>query len=322
MSHNNQRAVIVFNPVKIEREELEPLVKAAASKHGWQEPEWVETTEDDPGEGQAKEAAADGADMVLACGGDGTVRAVSTGLRDTEAAMGIIPQGTGNLLARNLGLPLGMEKAIDVAFGGADRVIDFCAADVVDESGEERTIPFAVMAGVGIDAQMIENTDDDLKKKTGVFAYAVAVIKSLGGGNRLNLTYRIDEGEETKTRAHSVIVGNCGELIGAIELIPDAEPDDGLIDLLIMRPKGVFGWIPIICRIAGQIAWKYLGRGKRFDGAKHTSDDVHYATGHTVSVELSQPEVFEVDGDTVGKVRSFAIRLDPLSLSVRVPQDA
>lgn len=322
MSPNTPRSVVIYNPVKIDVAKLHELVDTAVRTHGWGQVNWVETTEEEPGETQARQAAHDGAELVLACGGDGTVRAVATGLRGTEASLGIVPVGTGNLLARNLGLPLEPERAVEAAYAGTDRTIDFCQADVVRPDGAKETIHFAVMAGVGIDAQMIVNTDDDMKKRFGVLAYVIAIFKSLGGGDRLKVTHMLDEDAPRRTSAHSVIVGNCGELVGTIQLIPDAEPDDGILDIVIMRPEDLLGWVQIAGRIVLQMGTKAVakafGRARRVTGEKKDLKTLRYMTGETFHAKLSRPEVFEVDGDTLGEVTEFAVSLENLALTVRV----
>lgn len=320
------RAAVVYNPVKTDAERLKRLVGYAADSHGWESVSWFETSVADPGGGQARQAVAEGAEMVVACGGDGTVRAVAAGLRDSGAALGIVPQGTGNLLARNLKLPLNQEYAIEVAFGGQDDEIDICTAELTRADGTTEQLDFVVMAGVGIDAQMIINTDDQMKKRFGFLAYAVAVIKSLRGGNRIKLLHRMDGGKEYRTSVHSVIVGNCGELIGNVALLPDAKANDGILDVVAMRPRGVFGWAQIALRLADQMVQKLrhkiMRRDVRVTGTDQDVKALQYVTGKQFSVELQAPELFEIDGDEVGEVTAFTVTVDHLGLTVRVETPA
>lgn len=323
MTSSSRRAVIIYNPVKIGESELRTAVESVAKKYDWARVDWVETTEDEPGETQARAAAAEGTELVIACGGDGTVRSVAAGLHGTRSALGVIPQGTGNLLARNLGISLDLNQSVATAFAGQDREIDFCYADLTRPDGTEESLPFAVMAGVGIDAQMIVNTDDNLKKRFGPLAYAVAIVRSLGGGNRLKVEHQIDNAPFKRTSAHSVIVGNCGELVGSLQLIPDAVPDDGQLDIVIMRPTDLLGWIQITGRLLGQMALKaaqkVLRRSERVTGSGRDIKALRYSTGTTFRAKLASPDEFEVDGDTVGEVTEFAIRIEEPSLVVRVP---
>ncbi|MHA2788928.1 diacylglycerol/lipid kinase family protein [Corynebacterium sp. S7] len=319
-SVQRKTATVVYNPIKVDRAELEKLV----AKHGHGHTvKWEETTEDDPGYSQAKKGVDAGDDLVIACGGDGTVRMVAEAVSQTDTSLGIVPAGTGNLLARNLRMDSGFEAAVRTAFEEKERLIDLCHAEVFFPNGTRKTYPFAVMAGVGVDAQMIVNTDDDLKKRIGFLAYGVAILKSLKGGNRIKLARRLDGGRWKTLNAHSVIVGNCGDLVNNLTLLPDAVPDDGKLDVVIMRPKGLFGWAIIAGRLALQMAQKFWftlrGQRERAKSQKDDSDSLRYLQGESIEVSFSHPEVFEVDGDELGEVERFHVRIVPGALKVRVP---
>lgn len=313
---------MVFNPVKGDPEDMKQQVTAAARRHGWAAPEFWETTVEDPGFAPAQEAAEQGCDMVIAAGGDGTVRAVAAALRGTETSLAIIPVGTGNLLARNLSLPLDVPEAIDTAFSGRDTTIDVCTALLALPNGESEEIDFVVMAGVGIDAQMIAHTDDDLKKRIGFLAYGVAIAKSLTGGRRLRVTWRLDDAPARRTRVHSLIVGNCGDLIASVPLLPDATANDGHFDIVALRPKGLAGWGLIVARLATLMGRKVVNRLRRRDEqvtGGSDIDELRYSTGTRLEVSLEKPEVFEVDGDEVGEVTAFTVTIEPGCLTVREP---
>jgi len=139
------RAAVVVNPTKLSDDEaFRKSVRQAMDAHGWDEPLWLETTREDPGRGQAESAVSAGVDLVLACGGDGTVTACAEGITDTGVPLAIIPFGTGNLLARNIGLPTGLDEALAVALGGVQQPID---------AGRVNGTLFVVMAGLGLDAR-------------------------------------------------------------------------------------------------------------------------------------------------------------------------
>ncbi|GAB3693963.1 diacylglycerol/lipid kinase family protein [Corynebacterium nasicanis] len=322
-SNTTRRVAVVFNPVKGEPEEMKQLVIDAARRHGWEEPHFRETSVEDPGFTPAQEAAEEGYDMVFAAGGDGTVRAVAAALRGTGTTLAIIPAGTGNLLARNLKLPLDVPEAIETAFAGQDTRIDVCTALLTRPDGESEELDFVVMAGVGIDAQMIVNSDDDLKKRVGFLAYGVAIAKSLQGGRRLRLRWRLDDAPVRRTRVHSLIVGNCGDLVGSVPLLPDAVANDGHFDIVALRPKGLPGWGLIVGRLVTQMGRKVINRLRRRDeqitGGSSDIDVLQYATGTRLEVTLSAPEVFEVDGDEVGEVTGFTVTIEPECLVVREP---
>src|SRR3984885_7668561 len=151
------RAAIVVNPTKLDDcEAFRKSVGRAMDDHGWSEPVWRETTPEDPGRGQAEAAVSAGVDLVIACGGDGTVTACAEGVAGTGVPLAVIPLGTGNLLARNVGLPMGLEEALEVALGGVQRPID---------AGRVNGSLFVVMAGLGLDARMLDDTSEPLKKR-------------------------------------------------------------------------------------------------------------------------------------------------------------
>ncbi len=320
---DKKRVAVVYNPVKRAPEEMKQQVTAAARRHGWEDPVFLETTVEDPGFTPAQQAVEDGHDMIFAAGGDGTVRAVAAALRGTGAALAVIPVGTGNLLARNLRLPLDVPGAVETAFSGQDTRIDVCTALLTHPSGESEELDFVVMAGIGLDAQMIVNTDDDLKKRIGFLAYGVAIARSLRGGRRLRLTWRLNGGHERHTRVHSLIVGNCGDLVAGVPLLPDAVANDGHFDIVALRPRGLPGWGLIVGRLATQMGRKVLNRLRRRDeqitGGPGDIEQLQYTTGTRLEVRLPAPEMFEVDGDEVGEVTAFTVTIEPECLLVREP---
>jgi diacylglycerol kinase (ATP) len=145
---------------------------------------------------------------------------------------------------------------------------------------------------------MIKNTDDDLKAKVGWAAYVRAIIDSLRDPDELHLQYRLDEHQLTRATVHTLIVGNCGSLPGKILLMPDAQLDDGLFDLMMTRPTGIIGWLNVWARVAwlnGVIRRTKAGRAVI---GEHTNDArLHYRTGQRFTARLSRPEEIQLDGD-------------------------
>ena len=169
---------------------------------------------------------------------------VADGLAGTGIPMGIVPEGTANLLSRNLDIPQDEPEAIEVALTGRTRTIDLVKLSVDGYDGEH----FAVMAGMGIDAMIMDETDPELKDKIGTGAYFVAAAKALG---RLPVPMRIkvDDHRVHRRRAMICVVGNVSTLAGNIVLIPGAKPDDGLLDVYVASPHRFTQWIRVFLRL-------------------------------------------------------------------------
>ena len=291
---------VVVNPTKVDDvDALTATITDRCEELGLPRPRVLITTAEDPGIGQAKEAVASGARVVLAAGGDGTVRAVAEALVGTGVALGVVPQGTGNLLARNLDLPIDEATALDVALSGADRTLD------VGRLGDGTV--FAVMAGAGFDAAMMRDAPDGLKKAVGWPAYIIGGARSLRRG-RVSVRVRLDEGEWVRERVRTVLIGNLGKLQGGLDLLPDAEPDDGILDVALVAPRRALDWVVLIGRA--------LARRNRPDHRMRTF------RAKRVQVRLDRPEPRQVDGDVVATGDCLDVDVVPASLVVRVPREA
>lgn len=317
-------AAVIYNPIKVDLEALRATVTAAASDAGWNESIWLETSVEDVGQGVTRQAIDKGVDLVIAAGGDGTVRAVAEALRGSDIPVALLPSGTGNLLARNLKLTLNdVPGSVLSAFTGVDRAIDLGVIDIERADKSRNRHVFVVMAGMGIDAKMIKNTDDDLKAKAGWAAYVGAITKSLRDPDELHLRFRLNDEPTKRATVHTLILGNCGSLPANILLMPEAVVDDGLFDLLLMRPGGVLGWI----RVWAKVAWlngivRRTKAGRALAGEHKNDRDLHYRTGTKFVARLSRPEEIELDGDGFGQAVAFNAWIDPGALKVRVPADA
>lgn len=299
---STRQVAVVLNPVKVEdMTTFRSIVSAAATAAGWNEPLWYQTTIEDPGAGMAHDAARNGADLVLVCGGDGTVREVCAELAGTGIPIGVIPAGTGNLLARNLEIPLFLRAAVDVALNGQDRAIDLVA---VSGDGFEDT-HFLVMAGMGFDAAMMEGVNEDVKAKVGWLAYVLSGLKALMFP-AAGVDISIDDGEFTRHRARTVVVGNVGFLQAGMPLLPDASIDDGLLDVVVLHPKRFLSWIPLALRV--------LARRRR------TDELVNRMTGRTVTLRAHADTPRQLDGDSIGSGRELRMECLPGRLLVRVPR--
>ncbi len=317
---------IVWNPSKTSREDLEGALAQALERtlSGASEVRvsWHETSEDDPGRGAAKDAIAAGADVVLAAGGDGTVRAVAEHLAqaDAGAELGILPLGTGNLLARNLGVPLkDSVAAFERALTGEAIPLDIGWAELaLGGNGEGGRFAFAVMAGFGVDAHMITETDDDLKDRAGWLAYVESMGRALSASEVIEIRLSSADGKLTTEQAHTLIVGNCGSLQGGMTLLPDADPADGELDLLVLSADSIPGWADTMRNLVWDNGLRRLlkpSSGEE-DQAK-SSDSATHRRITALTVELDEPRVFEVDGDALGETSRVEIWVQPGAIRVR-----
>lgn len=300
-----QRAGFVINPIKFDDvDDVRRQMERICADHGWEEPLWLETTEEDPGAGQAREVLDAGCDLVIPIGGDGTVRTVASQLVGSDVPLGLVPGGTGNLLARNLDLPVTSRKAaLDLALTGRDRRVDVGQVRYWDTDGEVHEEYFLVMAGVGMDADVMESTDDDVKKRIGWLAYLRSAVL-LGYDTPVAASIRTDDDEPVREKIRSVLFGNVGKLQGGVAVLPEARIDDGQLDTLVVAPRGLTGWAGVA---AGVVTRGMVG-----------GDNVSYHQSSSVDVQVATPTRAQLDGDGVGYVTRIAGRIIPAALTVRV----
>jgi YegS/Rv2252/BmrU family lipid kinase len=289
---------MVVNPTKFDDlEKFKDTVRAAMSEHGFGEPLWLETTADDPGEGQAREAVRAGAGLVLASGGDGTVTACAAGVAGTGIPLAVLPAGTGNLLARNLELPLDLHDALDAALTGTNR-----ALDVGTVNGRQ----FIVMAGIGFDAKMLGSASEPLKKRLGWAAYGVAAMRHLRD-RPMRVSLRADGQPPVRRRASAVVIGNVGSLQGGIPLLPDAKPDDGMLDVVVLTASGWASWLAVAAHVLLR---------------RRASGRVTRLAVRELRVELDRQQPWELDGELMGSTRQLTVAVQAGKLLVRVPAAA
>jgi YegS/Rv2252/BmrU family lipid kinase len=268
--------------------------RAAAAAHGW-EPLFLATTRDDRGDGLARHAIGAGAQLVFAIGGDGTIRACANALADSGIRLAIVPRGTANLAAHALGIPHRLDAALAAGFGGHECLIDLGAAE---GSG------FAAMAGIGVDAAVVDATRRLLKPRLGWLAYAEAGLARLHG--QLNrFTVRLDGGEPLERYARSVVVGNAGLLPGGFTLLPDARPDDGILDVAVLAPASLADW--------ARVGYRVLTHSRRED--RYLERFRARRVEITADAELPR----QADGEILAPGGSLSVTLRRAALIVRVP---
>jgi diacylglycerol kinase (ATP) len=303
-----QKVAVVMNPIKAKSYEARALIEASCAAAGWEPPRFFDTTAEDPGFAQARAAVEYGADVVLVGGGDGTVRVVAEVLAGTKIAMGLIPLGTGNLLARNVHLDLyDLNGCVQTALFGHQRFIDTARMRVENSrTGESAEHTFLVIAGMGMDAEVVGDTYDGLKKAVGWLAYTEAGVRHLPG-RRKKVSIALDDQPEQSRKIRSVLFANCGLVPGGIDFIPQAMIDDGMLDVVVMSPRSAIGWLAMY--------WKIVLKHKR-----NLPVMTYYRAGR-ISIRCSEPMPTQVDGDPSGAATQVTVQVAPGSLLVRVKDD-
>jgi len=288
---------VVFNPATGggEADARRRDTKAALAGAGL-EVLWLETTLEDPGQEATREALAEGVDLVIAQGGDGTVMACVTGLAGTDVPLAVLPAGTGNLLAANFDIPGDLDGAVEVALHGERRRLDVAAM------GEDR---FVVMGGIGFDAAMLRDADPRLKERLGAVAYVISGLRQLRR-RTTRFELHLDDAAPFTRVGQGVLVGNLGRLQGGLPVMPDARPDDGLLDVAVLRTRTLLDW--------ARLAVGVLLRRRRND------PELEVLRARRVEVRCDRPQPVERDGDPAGETDHLVVEIVPRALTLCVPQ--
>ena len=310
----------VINPSKPHAEELRAHIDAFCEAKGIPH-FFIDTQLDKDGNACAREAVARGATGVVAVGGDGTVRTVASAMAKFDGIpMGIVPIGTANLFARNMGIPLDdVDAALTVATSHGSRHIDMGRLCVLDSDDPDHDHGFLIVAGVGFDALMIDDTNPTLKKNISWLAYFASATKHLfSPKNHGDLTITGPDGDvhtRTGVAFRTFMAGNCGQ-IPALSLMPEAVSDDGYLDFeLIDTTGGLIGWANLFGDVVHQTI---TGRAKQ--SPLSTNSTIDQFQGVRAEIRLERPALAQVDGDVLGETRHIAFSIQKRALCVRVPE--
>ena len=322
-----KRIAVIYHPGRIDPKKIRSILEAQlAAKNQtdeWAETLWFETTPNEIGGPQTSRALALGATHLLVAGGDGTIRAAAEALllspQALTATLGVIPVGTGNILARNLRLPLNdLAGTINRALGGEPYLIDAGRADITFENGYRDLRYFVALAGVGLDAQIMMNTNRELKRRIGWIAY-------IDGGVRLlpvkfeRLRVKVDDNPVRTLKLYTLLIGNAGWLPGKISIMPDARLDDGLLDIASIGPRQIWNWIDFWSRVTWQNrVVRPLAFGRRWMEATSNLKTLENLSGSRMQVESEKPVDIQLDGDPLGKVTAVDFSVLPRALRVRL----
>lgn len=273
-----------------------PALRAELAKRGVSDPQWREVARSRKAPEQVAEAVEQGADLIFVWGGDGIVQRCVDGLAEAKSTVAIVPAGTANLFASNLGIPRELEA--ELGLNGERRDVD------VGRMNGER---FAVMAGVGYDALVIGGASRKMKQRLGRLAYIAAALRNL---RMTQFRARIDvDGERWyEGKATCILFGNVGKAFGGIEIFDQARTDDGLLEIGVTNARGIVQWARMFARL-------------RFSSASK-SPFVHMRRGRTADVTLRKKVPYELDGGRRTKRKTFHVEIEPAAISIGVPAKA
>jgi YegS/Rv2252/BmrU family lipid kinase len=263
---------------------------------GFTDPIWYEVPKSREAPGMARKAVEDGADLLLLWGGDGTVQRCIDALAGSGVTLAVMPAGTANLLATNLGVPIDLPAALDIALHGARRRLD------VGVLNGER---FAVMAGAGFDAIMMKEADGGLKDRFGRLAYVWTGARAIRA-KAVKMSIKVDGKSWFKGRASCLLLGNMGTVTGGLTVFPQARPDDGLLEIGVVTAQGPVQWARILSRLAA--------------GHADRSNLVRMTRGREVDVKLDRATAYELDGGARPSKRRLRAKIEPGAITVCVPE--
>lgn len=267
-----------------------------------------ETDPEKGGEEVAQKALSNGATLLFACGGDGTVMSVVNGIgkwkqsnaphNAGDVTLAIIPGGTANLLAGALEIPTDTKEAVAIAVEGVERTID------LGRCGEQA---FALGVGLGLTERLISQTSAEEKEKIGKLAYAKAMLREMGV-RPTTFSFKLDDGPEQVARGVAIVIANSGQIGGGFSYAPDAKMDDGLLDLCILHRFYFRDFLRML--------WRSLTKSLPEDRA------VSFFQAARIEIRSDPPLDLQVDGEVVDMTTPLVTEVVPHSLSVRVPAQA
>jgi YegS/Rv2252/BmrU family lipid kinase len=291
---------VIFNPVsgKSDPEERKKIISEALAAQGYT-CQFIATSREAGAKAKAEEALQQGADLLAVSGGDGTVVEAMSALVGTDIPIAVFPAGTGNLLSINLGIPITVPDAVTVALSGQKYALDLA------RTSDGRY--FAIMGGLGMDAQMIADADRAAKDKMGKMAYLWAALKNLPR-RRAYVDIYLDDRPPIRRRVKSVLLANMGKITGGLEAMPTASPNDGLLDIGILKAATLAHWIHLM--------------GSTLLGRAHQDPALEVYQVRKVTLRPHRPQPIQFDGEDGGTTRELAVEIVPRAVHVLIPEGA
>jgi YegS/Rv2252/BmrU family lipid kinase len=306
-----KKVLVIINPASGQRspEKTQKLVEEALTAHRL---EYEIRLTGGAGDALtwARQAPGEGFDLVMVSGGDGTVVEALSGLMQSGCAapLAALPGGTASLIGKALDIPDSEREALEVALGGKAVRLDVGYI-------KERERYFALIAGAGWDARLIEDAPRGLKKRLGFAAYVLTGMKNLFSLRRTTVTLELD-GKTEHLRAHTVMIANIGRLgRSGLTLGPDIWPHDGKLDLIVMTATSLPGLV--------KLSWRILNKNFR-----NYRELKYFKVSQTVRLSSSQPLPVQIDGEGAGEtpltievVPGGALVIAPASYNILPPED-
>ena len=320
MVKKNNRAAVIYYPGRVDLRKLRSAVDSVTSNLGWEPSLWLKTDADETGAAQALRAIAQKATHIVVAGGDGTVRTVleAVAKSGSKASVGIVPIGTGNVLARNLGIQLDdMRVQVHRALLGIAHPMDMGLARIIFEDQSRTEKLFGVMAGIGLDAKIMLNTDAARKRRLGWIAYVESGFKSMPLKYH-RLSIQVDGRDARTVRVLTLLVGNVGLLPGRISMMPDAALDDGKLDVAAIGPRHFFDWIDFWTRVTiGNNVVRTTRAGRKLLDATANVKTLENLAGKKVRVLPEEKVELQLDGDAIGIIHEVEFETIPRAIIVR-----
>jgi diacylglycerol kinase (ATP) len=272
-----------------------PELREILAQEGHPDPVWYEVPKSRKAPKRVRQALAQDADIIFAWGGDGMVQRCADALAGEKASLAILPAGTANLLASNLGIPADLAAAVRIGLHGARRWLD---------TGSVNGEHFAVMAGAGFDARMISGANRKMKARFGQAAYLYSGARSLSAG-RARAVIDVDGQRFFRGRVSGVLAGNVATILGGLDVFSGAQPDNGRLELGVVTARNPADWARVGARI--------------ITGQPTKSPFVQITSGKKIRVRFDRPFPYQLDGGARGTASKLRIKVHAASLRVCVP---
>lgn len=287
---------VLANTKKVAAKDLKQL-KRALRDGGFEQVEWLSFDKGSAATKAGLKALKHGADIVLACGGDGTVRAAAQALVGTTTPLAVLPMGTANLFASAMEITEDPVDLVDLIIRGHRRTID---------TGTCNGLTFNIMAGTGFDAAMIDEADEH-KDRLGMLAYLRAGAKEARAREAFEVSVKVDDESVFEGPASCVLVGNIGTLKGGVAAFPNASPTDGLLHVAVVTATGLRAWSSLMVSAVR--------------GRQNLTGHAQMWSGKGITVHTDVKHRFELDGGVKGTDKKFEFDVVPASLVVCAPPE-